>query len=237
MLHWQEDLVSTLGMQMTEDEVFDRVSVAAKALGFSYCAFGLKIPYPFCGMKVAMRNDYPTEWRDRYDAAGYLRRDPTVLHCSSTQEPVVWSEEVFSTACAMWREAQDCGLRVGWAQSNLDVCGATSMITLARSHDALSSSELSAKEPQMRWLVSVAHVLLAQNICTSSVCEEACRLTHREIEILKWTADGKTAADIADILSIATDTVNFHVKKVVAKLGVANKTAAVARAIVVGLLR
>ena len=61
-------------------------------------------------------------------------------------------------------------------------------------------------------------------------------LTPREIEVLKWSADGKTAGEISDILSISTPTVNFHIKNVVQKMKAANKTAAVVQALLSGLL-
>lgn len=61
-------------------------------------------------------------------------------------------------------------------------------------------------------------------------------LTEREIEVLRWTADGKTSADISAILTISDNTVNFHIKNAVAKLGVANKTAAVVKAALLGYL-
>lgn len=62
------------------------------------------------------------------------------------------------------------------------------------------------------------------------------KLTPREVEVLRWTADGKSAADIAGILSLATDTINFHVKNAVRKLDTPNKTAAVAKAALLGFL-
>lgn len=40
----------------------------------------------------------------------------------------------------------------------------------------------------------------------------------REKEILKWTAEGKTSAEIAMILSISENTVNFHQKNMQKKL-------------------
>ena len=61
-------------------------------------------------------------------------------------------------------------------------------------------------------------------------------LTPREIEVLKWSADGKTAAEIGDILSISIPTVNFHIKNAVQKMKAANKTAAVVQALMAGLL-
>ena len=60
-------------------------------------------------------------------------------------------------------------------------------------------------------------------------------LTGREIEILKWTAEGKTAAEIAIILSMKARTVNFHVANAVQKMGVCNKTAAVVQAALSGM--
>ncbi|MCZ2903682.1 helix-turn-helix domain-containing protein [Burkholderia thailandensis] len=54
--------------------------------------------------------------------------------------------------------------------------------------------------------------------------------------ILRWHADGKTAAEIGEILQISMDTVKFHTKNAVTKLGAANKTAAVARAAILGFL-
>ena len=61
-------------------------------------------------------------------------------------------------------------------------------------------------------------------------------VTDREIEVLKWTGDGKTSRDISEILIISVDTVNFHVKNAILKLKTANKTAAVVRAAMLGLL-
>ena len=61
------------------------------------------------------------------------------------------------------------------------------------------------------------------------------KLTVREIEILKWTAEGKTAADIAIILSMKERTVHFHVANAVQKMGACNKTAAVVQAALSGM--
>ena len=60
-------------------------------------------------------------------------------------------------------------------------------------------------------------------------------LTSREIEILRWSAAGKTAADIAMILRMKERTVHFHVASAVQKMGVPNKTAAVVQAVLKGM--
>ena len=61
-------------------------------------------------------------------------------------------------------------------------------------------------------------------------------LTDREIEVLRWTADGKTASEIADILNISERTANFHIANAITKLNAPNKTAAVVRAGMLGML-
>ena len=61
-------------------------------------------------------------------------------------------------------------------------------------------------------------------------------LTNREVEILQWTVEGKTAWEIGSILNIKERTVNFHIQNVMEKFGVHNKTQAAARAIGMGML-
>jgi DNA-binding CsgD family transcriptional regulator len=53
-------------------------------------------------------------------------------------------------------------------------------------------------------------------------------LTRRESEVLQWMAQGKRDKEIAIILGISHRTVSDHVRSVLVKLGVENRTAAVA---------
>ncbi|MNR26225.1 Regulatory protein SdiA [compost metagenome] len=110
------------------------------------------------------------------------------------------------------------------------------MLTLARSGAPVSASELRANDMKMRYLVLMSHPVLAQALLPTPGKSLQINLTAREVEILKWLADGKTSRDVSDILRISFDTVNFHVKNAIAKLGVTNKTAAAAQAILMGLL-
>ncbi len=62
-------------------------------------------------------------------------------------------------------------------------------------------------------------------------------LTRREVSCLNWAALGKTDQEIARILETGVFTVHGHIRSARRKLGCANKTAAVARAIVLGILK
>lgn len=62
------------------------------------------------------------------------------------------------------------------------------------------------------------------------------RLTERELTVLRWTAAGRTSNAIATILGISTRTVNFHITTALFKLDALNKTQAVVKAVMLGLL-
>lgn len=68
---------------------------------------------------------------------------------------------------------------------------------------------------------------LAQNM---SLPSRLVILTHREEEIMRWVAEGKTNWEISIILHVSLNTVKFHLKNVYEKLGgVENRWAAVAQ--------
>jgi DNA-binding CsgD family transcriptional regulator len=62
------------------------------------------------------------------------------------------------------------------------------------------------------------------------------KLTAREIEVLRWTMDGKSAWAVGEILSVSENTVNFHLRNVFRKLGSSSKHQAVLKAMALGLL-
>jgi DNA-binding NarL/FixJ family response regulator len=62
-------------------------------------------------------------------------------------------------------------------------------------------------------------------------------LTARELEVLKLIADGNRNRDVAEILSIAEDTVKVHTKHILDKLGAVDRTEAVVIAARRGIIR
>lgn len=236
MNSWAEDLLTALEQAHTQQGVFATIEKAAKALGFEQCAYGLRAPIPMSNPRVVMLNNYPKGWQERYSQAGYLQTDPTVQHCRKSQAPLIWSDQVFADAKEFWADAQSFGLKVGWAQSSLDAYGGGGMLTLCRSSEPLSKAELEDKQMKMHWLANVAHTAMARAITRAMRGDDHRPLTPKETDILKWCADGKTSSEIAEIMAISVNTVNFHIKNATSKLRSANKTAAVVRAAMLGLL-
>ncbi len=61
-------------------------------------------------------------------------------------------------------------------------------------------------------------------------------LTHRELDVLRLVAEGKTNAEIAHQLFISVGTVKVHVERIIDKLGVSDRTQAAVRAVELGYI-
>ena len=231
-------ITEALAAASSEDALLSAVSGAARELGFDYCAFGMRLPLPVSNPRTVMFSSYPSAWQQRYAEQNYLAADPTVAHALRSVLPAVWSEELFSANLPLWEDARGHGLNVGWAQSSCDAQGAVGMLTLARSHEELSAAELRLKAPYMTWLAHAAQTGLARLVGGQPLQGNLAQheLTAREAEMLRWTADGKTSGEIAQITGISERTVNFHLNNAIGKLGVSNKTAAAVKATMLRLL-
>jgi LuxR family transcriptional regulator len=70
----------------------------------------------------------------------------------------------------------------------------------------------------------------------ADLAPELDQLTEREREVLRWSAEGKTAEETGTILGITERTVTYHVTSAMGKLDVTNKTQAVAKALLLKLV-
>ncbi|HEX7648710.1 MAG TPA: autoinducer binding domain-containing protein [Noviherbaspirillum sp.] len=233
---WLEDGLDALLKATSEQDLFRQVAGAARNMGFEYCAYGIRMPVPVSRPRVAMFNNYSSKWQECYDSRGYLQVDPTVQHALKSSLPVVWSNQLFTHARDMWEDARSHGLRVGWAQASRDPAGAVGLLTLARSAEPLSRSELDANQAKMAWLAQYTHAAMARLLTPKLAPETQIALTPREKEVLRWTAEGKTSYEISQILDVSERTVNFHVNNAVAKLETSNKTQAAVKATALGML-
>jgi LuxR family transcriptional regulator len=236
MKAWQEEQVQGLLSGATATEMFEQLTKLARELGFDYCSYGIRMPLPISSPKTEVFSNYSNDWQRCYQEQNYLAVDPSVFRGGQSIMPFVWSDELFSSARNLWEDAKAHGLEYGWAQSCRDAQNISGMLTLSRAHENLSDKELRAKTPDMSWLVQMAHFGMSRCLTSKLMPEADVVLSKREVEVLRWTAEGKTSAEVAEILRIAARTVNFHMNNAVTKLNASNKTAAAIRASVLGLL-
>jgi LuxR family quorum-sensing system transcriptional regulator SolR len=236
LLDWQAAQTEALLTAQSELDFQRVLTAAAGDLGFDQFSYGMRLPLPLSNPKMFMFNNYPLAWQQRYAQENYLAVDPTVAHGLKSVMPIVWSDAVFQAAPAFWNDARDHGLQVGWAQSSFDAKHVVSMLTFARSSEEISANELRKNAMRMSWLAQAAHEGMSRLVAAQTPAPAQITLTPREAEILRWTADGKTAGEVGDILAISERTVNFHVNNALLKLGAVNKTSGVIKAVMLGLL-
>lgn len=61
-------------------------------------------------------------------------------------------------------------------------------------------------------------------------------LSRREMDVMRWLANGKSNSVIADILGIQKSSVDVYVRRIFTKLGVSDRTTASVRALALGLI-
>ncbi|MER9702413.1 helix-turn-helix transcriptional regulator [Mesorhizobium sp. M0146] len=66
--------------------------------------------------------------------------------------------------------------------------------------------------------------------------EKDCHLSPREEECLLWAARGKSSWEVGMIIGISSNTVNFHIKNAMRKLDASSRTAAIVKAIGLGII-
>lgn len=233
-LKWQ-DSYEQLRAAPDEQQLFDKIAAVAKRLGFEYCCYGIRVPLPVSNPSVAIFDTYPSGWMKHYQENHFIDIDPTVREGMSSSRLIVWPE-ASSNAPRLWTDARDFGLRVGAAHSSWAAHGVYGLLTMARSADALTSTEIDELTLQASWLANLSHSLMSEFLVPRLAPEANVVLTPRECEVLCWTGEGKTACEIGQILNISERTVNFHVNNVLLKLNATNKVQAVVKAIAMGLI-
>jgi len=217
-------------------ELFRAAAAHVRDLGFDLCAYHVRFPLPISSPKAVQLDNYPCAWSQRYRALNYQAIDPTLAHAQHYASPLVWSEQVFTHAPALWDDMQANGIKVGWAHPVRCARNLVGVLTAARSEGEICSRELREKQAMLAWAAQTAHMEISRYLAPRFMPSVDTPLSQREIDVLRWTADGKTASEISAILAISERTVNYHANNAVVKLGVANKTAAAAHAALLGLL-
>lgn len=234
MPHWKSEQLQQLLGERDPQKLFGCAVGLAQGLDMEFLGLSLHLHVAARAPEVFLYNNFPKEWNDRYQREHFLKNDPRVLKCHQTTCPVVWSDELFQEAPHIREAACTHGLRHGWTQSVHDARHNESQLSVARPQRPVNSKELYEKGAQVMWLCHTLHPVLSEYHLQQLAPVKP--LSERELEVLKWSAAGKTAADVAIILSLSTSTVNFHVRSVIEKTGASNKAGAIAIAALRGLL-
>lgn len=228
---WKESQLTQLSYAKEIDIAYQISLNFVKNLGFKFCAFSITSKALDTHDYILNRNNFPPDWNTQYEQNKFSAIDPIVAHCNHSMLPILWTEDLFSQTPWLWQALQQQGLQHGWSQSFHDAeSGLYSMLSLARSHCPITAYELYENLGFTVFIGRHLHALAAKTLPKKISKPSTPRLSPREVEVLRLSADGKTAYEIAIILNLSERTVNFHVHRAIEKLGVCNKIAAVCAA-------
>ncbi|MEL4072921.1 LuxR family transcriptional regulator [Ochrobactrum sp. GPK 3] len=186
----------------------------------------------------------PTAWSARYSTKNYFAIDPIFQedapYFSNDGSGIVRDLQEDANICPsvaeLLQDAEKHGLgNIFIAVSARNPKGASGCTLFSFEIDKDEDREqfVTKLRPRLLSVSGVIHNALCGHKDASSV---ASLLTPREVDCLRWAANGKTDGEIADILSIARWTVVTYLQNAKIKLNCSNRTSAVATALSLGII-
>lgn len=187
-------------------------------------------------MSHVLLDAWPREWSLRYFSKGYLHRDPTIDLVRRASEPFIWSKigdrcRLSASARRVMQEATEFHLNDGLTLTFASLERQPIGFSIAGERLDLDPSEQRAIE-----LVVACGLAQAVQIAERSFRDETVSLSPRQLDVLRWAAEGLKSDQIADRLAISAHTADMHLRAVRDKLGVTKTVHAVAEAFRLGIL-
>lgn len=225
------DFVDEIESMTDKKSVIDRFDRELKKFGLhAWLITGLPNP----GDRIdplMMLNGWPDGWTELYTRLNLIQHDPIAAHCFLSTAPFDWTE-VSQEACAhpkaraVMEFASDFRMMHGFCVPIHTSDGFQAVVTMAG-----DIVQLDKRDKRALHLMSLYAYDKAVELCAPPQRQRATRLTKREREVLQWSAVGKTAWEISQILHISEQTVVSHVKSAAEKFDTPNRIATVVAAL------
>ena len=185
--------------------------------------------------------NYPAEWRERYERKLYIHYDPVVAVGRRSRLPYFWNNSGFispykKTEQKVFHEAGNYGINTGYSIPIAGKIGELGLFSVA----AKSDRKLLEAVNGAAHLIYVLGLQLHDHVLSLGADEQHLvpdiDLSARELECLKWAAEGLTTEQIADKMTISAATVNYHFNKVIPKFDASSRHHAAIKAVRLGLI-
>ncbi len=240
MNRWIAEVITDIQRWRALDEARSTLIAVRGRLGFDGFLYAVSLPQSLTGSSAFTLTDFPAGWIARYAEQSYFRLDPVVLHCWNSSLPYNWNELdqlVDEPTRRFLAEAGEFGLRRGVSLGFQGCEGEQALLSFSIDQtQPLDSLKSCNGIMALHALMPYVQQHIWPLIRGSDQRFELISLSEREKEALLWSAEGKTASEIASILNIAESTVVFHLKNAAVKLKVSNRSQAVAKAVLLKLI-
>jgi DNA-binding CsgD family transcriptional regulator len=222
--------------------LFELLVNCATQEGFSEIAYGaLTYDEPIRLPKhppPAIAVNFPSSWCDRYFERKYYEIDPVVRRTPTLFGPFLWDQ--LADRCQLQpgehlvlKESREAGLKHGVSVPLFGPLGRVSVVSFASRFDDADPLHRMGHLNTLAWQFHIAFTEISKPAENSNA---KVGLSTRERDCLRWTAEGKSSWGIGMILNISENTVSFHIKNAMRKLGTTSRTVAVIKAIRLNLI-
>jgi LuxR family transcriptional regulator, quorum-sensing system regulator BjaR1 len=239
-----------LGDYMLEQHAFDAVELLRHCNSFEEVKtvygkacqlFGLSA-FIICdippGVPPGEREVYTSGWNEnwltRYVERNYSSYDPIPNHVNTTVNPYYWQDaERHSirgpkSKIVMNEARSDFGMVDGYCVPIHGLKGISGVVSVATE---MKKWQLSEKEEAALHMISIyAYEAVRKIRGGGNTSGGGPKISRRELECIRWLAEGKTTWEIGTILGIAEDTVGKYIKSASRKFGTSTRAHLVARA-------
>jgi DNA-binding CsgD family transcriptional regulator len=224
------------------DALFELLVSYASQEGFTDIAYGavtyaepIRLPQY---QPPAIAVNFPASWCEYYFDRKYYEIDPVVRRAPTLLRPFLWDQ--LADQCQLQpceqlvlKECGAAGLKHGVSVPLFGPLGRVSVVSFASRFD---DAEPLRRIGHLNALACQFHIAFTELTRPEENRQANVDLSVRERDCLRWTAQGKSSWDIGMILNISENTVNFHIKNAMRKLGTTSRTVAVVEAIRLNLI-
>ena len=181
----------------------------------------------------------PPEFAETSTNLEVSKRDPVLQRLKRESTPFVYDQEFYRSQGAedLWETQAVYGYRTGLAVALHLAHSQHFLLGFDREEPLPKRDEARTQMLASLQLIAVHAQDAALRLLGVQVSpEDVPKLTPREVEILRWTMEGKTAWAVGQILQLSEHTVNFHMRNALRKLDASSKHQAVLKAMSLGLL-
>lgn len=183
--------------------------------------------------------NWPDNWQALSEERHFMRKSPVFRAARRRSSPFSWRELQAERRQSdgekeVWRTVREWGWTDGFV---VPIHGPSGYFaTIGMSTRERSFKVDPAKRMRLIMLAAVTHERCRTLLDLDRSDDAWDVLTARELECLRWVADGQSNDAIGSILAISSETVRFHLGNACQKLGVRNRAQAVAQICLRGLL-
>ncbi len=223
----------------SRDEFRDEVVRFTQRLGFETVSAITVIDHGLGKSEFIAVDNTPAEFGQTYANPSLQKQDPVVQHCKRQSVPIIWDQETYLERGLgeLWEQQAPFGYCTGIAMALHLPEGKHFLFGVDRDQPLpRDPDELQRMVADLQLFAVHAQDAALRLLVPPAQQPDRPALTPRELEVLRWTMEGKTAWEVGTLLGISERTVVFHANNAMHKLGTVSKQQAVLKALRLGLI-